>query len=62
MTFDTPWTPPLAWLEKAAEAFPDVELILYWEEEGNQDCGKAWIEDNAVRTIPKPCPECDEDE
>lgn len=57
IVFDTPNKPPLPWFETVAGMYPGVDLELRWEEQGNDDCGKAWIEDGLLCQIPKRCPE-----
>jgi len=33
LIFQTAWAPPLAWLDKVSEQFPNAKFNLFWEEE-----------------------------
>ena len=38
--FDTAWSPPMSWLEKATEKYPFLQFCMNVEEESEAFCGK----------------------
>jgi hypothetical protein len=41
VTFDSPWCPPITWLDKVAKLYPDLKFKLLYMEEGMCYCGIA---------------------
>lgn len=39
--FDTPWNPPLKWVEFVSRLFPTLEFEIIYQEDGMCFCGKA---------------------
>lgn len=48
LSFDTAWSPPLEWLQKASEAYPGVMLDLIYHEMGMMFCGRLAVLDGTV--------------
>ena len=38
--FDTAWSPPVSWFERAVQAYPDLEFEIQWEEGGMAFAGR----------------------
>ena len=46
--FDTAWSPPRAWLEKAIGLYPSLTFILHYEEPGNYFAGDLYGENGVI--------------
>lgn len=40
LNFETAWSPPVAWIEKASLVYPELVFAIQYEEEGMQFSGK----------------------
>ena len=62
--FDSAWSPPTTWLQKASELYPDLKFHLEYEEGGCCFAGDAYAENGDLEDIDKPymscCECCDE--
>jgi hypothetical protein len=43
-SFDTAWSPPIAFLERLQARFPDIDISLLYELEGGDGCGRAYTD------------------
>ena len=47
-SFDTPWGPPIEWLERTCVKFPNLKFLLGYREDGMQFQGVVEFEDGIV--------------